>query len=154
MTLSVLQGHSAIASLFLTSAIFRICGASCGPAASAEFLVLLDLSSAFDTVDNDCLLSLLHRRFAIDGSELDWFRCYLSERMQTFTTAGGRINRPCCCCLWVVSHKARYWSCQIHSLHGWRCRHARLSPCCLSSVCAVLGQILKNWYLNRIPNTC
>ena len=46
-------------------------------------LVLLDLSSAFDTVDHDCLLTVLHDRFAVTGPALDWFRSYLSERTQT-----------------------------------------------------------------------
>jgi len=47
-------------------------------------LVLLDLSSAFDTVDHDCLLTVLRDRFAVTGPALDWFRSYLSERTQTF----------------------------------------------------------------------
>jgi len=37
MTLSVLEGHSSIACL--SSMIFRIFGALCGPSASAELLV-------------------------------------------------------------------------------------------------------------------
>jgi len=39
-------------------------------------LVLLDLSSAFDTVDHETLptVSLLHRRFGISGVALDWCR--------------------------------------------------------------------------------
>jgi len=40
MTLGVLEGHSPIASL--SSAIFRISGALCGPSASAELLVVSD----------------------------------------------------------------------------------------------------------------
>jgi len=51
-------------------------------------LVLLDLSSAFDTVDHDCLLTVLHDRFAVTGPALDWFRSYLSERTQTFVVGG------------------------------------------------------------------
>jgi len=47
-------------------------------------LVLLDLSSAFDTVDHDTLLQVLNRRFGIDGLALDWCRDYLSDRTQTF----------------------------------------------------------------------
>ena len=39
MTLSVLEGHSLLQA-FSSSAIFHICGASRGPSASAELLVL------------------------------------------------------------------------------------------------------------------
>jgi len=53
-----------------------------------SLLVLLDLSAAFDTVDNDILLSILANRFSIQGLALDWFRSYLANRTQTFTLAG------------------------------------------------------------------
>ena len=36
-------------------------------------LVLLDLSSAFDTVDHGILLSILQRRFGVDGVALQWY---------------------------------------------------------------------------------
>ena len=48
-------------------------------------LVLLDLSSAFDTVDHDCLLTILRNRFTVEGRAMDWFQSYLTERTQTFT---------------------------------------------------------------------
>jgi len=44
MTFSVLEGHSPISSLL--SVIFRICGASCGPHASAELLVTSGMAKA------------------------------------------------------------------------------------------------------------
>jgi len=47
-------------------------------------LALLDLSSAFDTVDHDTLLSVLNRRFGVDGLALEWFGSYLAGRTQTF----------------------------------------------------------------------
>ena len=56
-------------------------------------LVLLDLSSAFDTVDHDCLLSVLHKRFSVDASAASWFRSYLSYRSQTFI-ANGKLSSP------------------------------------------------------------
>ena len=37
-------------------------------------LLLLDLSTAFDTVDHCTLLSRLSRRFGIGGRALEWFR--------------------------------------------------------------------------------
>ena len=48
-------------------------------------LVLLDLSSAFDTVDRDCLLRILQNRFSVDSP--DWFLSYLSDCSQTFIAA-------------------------------------------------------------------
>jgi hypothetical protein len=47
-------------------------------------LVLLDLSSAFDTVDHNTLLNVLNRRFGIQEHTLDWFKSYLDDRTQTF----------------------------------------------------------------------
>ena len=47
-------------------------------------LVLLDLSSAFDTVDHDILLQVLNRRVLVEGSALDWFRSCLNNRTQVF----------------------------------------------------------------------
>ena len=51
-------------------------------------LVLLDLSSAFDTVDHGSLLTVLDDRFAVTGPALDWFRSYLSEQTQTIIVGG------------------------------------------------------------------
>jgi len=47
-------------------------------------LVLFDLSSAFDTVDHSTLLTVLHRRFGVEESAMDWFTSYLSDSTQTF----------------------------------------------------------------------
>ena len=47
-------------------------------------IVLLDLSSAFDTVDHDCLLSVLQRRVSVNGDAMTWFRSYLADRTRTF----------------------------------------------------------------------
>ena len=53
-------------------------------------LVLLDLSAAFDTVDQDTLLSVLHRRFGVCDHALSWVRSYLSDRTQNFRVNGVR----------------------------------------------------------------
>ena len=43
-------------------------------------LVLLDLSSAFDTIDRSILLSRLQHKFEFDGLALSWFKSYLTRR--------------------------------------------------------------------------
>ena len=55
-------------------------------------LVLLDLSSAFDTVDHPTMLSLLHDRFAVSDEPLSRFHSYLSNRTQTFTTSSTQTS--------------------------------------------------------------
>ena len=52
-------------------------------------LVLLDLSAAFNTVDQGILLEVLTELFGVENLELDWFRSYHTGRTQTFTTASG-----------------------------------------------------------------
>ena len=45
-------------------------------------LLLLNLSSAFDTVDHEILIHHLRSRFGIKGKALDWLRSYLTNRSQ------------------------------------------------------------------------
>ena len=54
----------------------------------ATGLVLLDLSSAFDTVDHSILLSVLNNRFYVSETALHWFESYLLNRTQSFLFAG------------------------------------------------------------------
>ena len=46
-------------------------------------LVLLDLSSAIDTIDHDTFLSCLSVRFGFAGSVLKWFGSYLYDHFQS-----------------------------------------------------------------------
>ena len=48
---------------------------------------LLDLSSAFDTIDRNILLNRLNYLYGISGTCLSWFRSYLSNRRQSVAIA-------------------------------------------------------------------
>lgn len=48
----------------------------------SAFLVLLDLSAAFDTIDHAILLSRLHTRYGISEVALAWVSSYLDGRVQ------------------------------------------------------------------------
>ena len=52
-------------------------------------LVMLDLSSAFDTVDHGILLDRLNNEFGIKGRVLERFTSYLSKRSQFISINGG-----------------------------------------------------------------
>ena len=51
-------------------------------AGSSAILLMLDLSAAFYTIDHDLLLSQLCNVYGITGNALDWFRSYLTGRIQ------------------------------------------------------------------------
>ena len=55
-------------------------------------LVMLDLSAAFDTLDHSILLHRLEHRFGITGMVLNWFRSYLSDRMQTVSLSSFSLS--------------------------------------------------------------
>ena len=51
-------------------------------ASNLSALVLLDLSTAFDTVDHDILVQRLETSYGLFGSMLQWFQMYLVGRHQ------------------------------------------------------------------------
>ena len=51
-------------------------------------LLVLALSSAFDTVDHPILLSTVTHRRAVRDTALAWFQSYLDHRSQSFCVAG------------------------------------------------------------------
>ena len=46
------------------------------------FLVLLDFSTAFDSVNHTLLLARLQKSFGISGTVLQWFNSYISQITQ------------------------------------------------------------------------
>ncbi len=54
--------------------------------------VLLDLSSAFDTIDHDILFHRLESRLGITGTCLEWFKSYLRDRKQSVLISDHRSS--------------------------------------------------------------
>ncbi len=46
-------------------------------------LILLDLSAAFDTIDQNTLMTRLQSEYGIEGAALNWYESYLTGRTQT-----------------------------------------------------------------------
>jgi exonuclease III len=59
----------------------------------AALVTLLDLSAAFDSVDHDTLIKRLEISFGINGTVLDWFKSYLSLRVQ-YVTFSDTVSTP------------------------------------------------------------
>ena len=56
-------------------------------------LVLLDVSSAFDTVDHAILLDRLNSDFGFSDQVLSWFKSYLHKRTQSVSINGGMSKK-------------------------------------------------------------
>ena len=64
----------------------------------ATIIIFIDLSAAFDTIDIDKILEILHDEIGIDGTALEWFRSYLSGRTQRVKINGeysDSLGVPC-----------------------------------------------------------
>ena len=72
------DGASQVSYLQLFNDIVRAIDSGCVSA-----LVLLDLSAAFDTIHHSTLNTVLHDRFGVTSSALDWFDSYHANRTQS-----------------------------------------------------------------------
>ena len=62
------------------------------------FLVLLDQSAAFDTVEHTILLDRLQNSVGVEGNALQWFVSYFGERSQSVQVLGeSSVPRPLTC---------------------------------------------------------
>ena len=59
---------------------------------SMTVLIMLDLSSAFNTLDHTILLRRLQCSIGIEGNALKWFHSYISNRTQTVAVGHQSIN--------------------------------------------------------------
>ena len=95
------------------------------------FSLLLDLSSAFDTVDRSILLNRLEHRFGIKDTALNWFRSYLTNRKQCVSIRERKV--PLHVVIWSLVYPrgpSLAQSCMFYILH-----------------------LLETFYVNMVSNT-
>ena len=73
---------------------------------NGSFLVLLDLSAAFDTIDHDNLFYILEKYVGIGGSALRLIRSYLVVVHKEFKLMVLCLILLVCC---VGCHRAQFW---------------------------------------------
>ena len=94
------------------------------------FLILLDLSAGFDTVDHEIFLSFLKDHVGLDGPVLSLFETYLADRNQCVSINGvlselselvygvpqGSVLGPIAFCIYTIPLGAilRYYKIQYH----------------------------------------
>lgn len=59
---------------------------------STSFLILLDLTAAFGTVDHNILLYRLHSTFCLTDTALTWFALYLTDRTEYVALGEAKSN--------------------------------------------------------------
>jgi len=57
------------------------------------YMVLLDLSAAFDTIDHTVFLSRLEKVYGVTGGVAEWMQSYLSDRHQSISIDGTLSDR-------------------------------------------------------------
>ncbi len=78
------KGHSTETALLRVQSDI-LCAIDQGKAA---YLILLDLSAAFDTIDHEKLFGYMETHLGIGGTVLKWFRSYLCDRQQSVVIDG------------------------------------------------------------------
>ena len=88
----------------------------------AVFLVLLDLSAAFDTIDHSILLNRMSNVFGITGSVQKWFHSYLTDRTCKVKIAT-RFFWPSSPWFWFTQPGLGHWTSSLLILYSSPCWH-------------------------------